>query len=87
MNINKHFKPTYICLDNASDNYAMFLYASYLKITLIIDINKRNTVKNIYAPFNDISENGVPVYQNNEEMKYFGCEYKRRRHKYRCPHY
>lgn len=87
MNINKHFKPTHICLDSASDNYAMFDYASYLKITPIIDLNKRNTGNNIYAPFNDISENGVPVCQNNEEMKYFGCEYKRRRHKYRCPHY
>lgn len=87
-----HFKdvsslinPTHYCLDSASDNYATFNFLNDSGIIPIIDLNNRNTNNNIYEPYKDISKNGHPICQGNQEMVYCGADYSRQRHKYRCP--
>lgn len=85
--LNESFRVSHICFDSASDNYATFQYSYYLKMIPIIDLNKRSSGKNIYAQYNDISENGKPVCQFGKEAVPYGRDMKRQRHKYRCPYY
>lgn len=87
MSLNITVPISHWCLDSASDNYATHEFAYSLNINPVIDINKRGTGKNIYAAYESISENGVPICQNHEEMLSWGCDHTRHRHKFRCPHY
>lgn len=77
---------SYYCLDSASDNYATHEYVNSLGIAPLIDINKRAS-HSVYDQHIGISENGRPLCIAGEEMKPFGYDRKRYRHKFRCPYF
>ena len=83
--INESFHPSFYCLDSASDNYPTHHFLLKNNVTPIIDVNKRNLGNNLYAPHIGISENGKPICQAGFEMAPHGSDYKRYRHKFRCP--
>lgn len=85
--INSTLYPKYYCLDSASDNYPTHEFAYSLGMIPLIDINKRNTGNNVYEPYTDISENGRPICIGGKEMVPDGRDYKRYRHKFRCPYH
>ena len=84
--LNTRLPISHYCLDSASDNYSTHHLAYSLGIIPIIDINKRAYGHNVYEPCKGISENGRPIWLNNEEMICHGNDYTRQRHKFRCPH-
>lgn len=85
--LNNNLIPiSHYCLDSASDNYATHEYLLSKGITPIIDINKRMNSRNVYSKHQGISENGNPICVANLEMKSNGYDYKRYRHKFRCPY-
>ncbi|WP_288060274.1 hypothetical protein [Thomasclavelia cocleata] len=84
--LNNNLIPvSHYCLDSASDNYATHEYL-LSKDIIPIDINNRSGSKNIYAKHQNISENGNLVCIAGLEMKDDGYNYKRYRHKFRCPY-
>lgn len=85
LDINPELRPKYYCLDSASDNYPThdFLY-NHHNVIPIIDINKRR-IKKLYASFENLNDQGIPVCDNNIPMIYNGYEHAKRRNKFRCP--
>ncbi len=83
--INNRLSFSHYLLDSASDNVSTHKLAYSLGILPVIDINKRQTGKNIYKPYAGISENGKPICMAGHECFSDGYEKSRFRHKFRCP--
>lgn len=83
--INNRLSFSHYLLDCASDNVSTHKLAYSLGILPVIDINKRQTGKNIYEPYEGISENGKPICMAGYECVSDGYEKTRFRHKFRCP--
>lgn len=74
-------------LDSAHDNYATYELLKYWGIEPFIDLNETNTGNYQYTDCEiKINEDGVPVCKCGRKMSYWGADYERRRHKWRCPH-
>lgn len=85
--INPSLNITHCCFDSASDNYSTHHLLNHYGIIPIIDINKRDKDrKNLYDRIENFSSNGKPVCKAGLEMRYWGYNPSRERHKYRCPY-
>jgi hypothetical protein len=74
-------------LDSAHDNYPTYELLNYWGIEPFIALNKTNTGNYKYTDCEiKINEDGVPVCKLGREMSYWGPDYERYRHKWRCPH-
>lgn len=81
LDINPDLKPTYMCLDSASDSNPIYAFFQEKGIIPIIDHNKRRSS----CKKEQLDENGVPICMGNHPMVYDGYDYTRYRKKFRCP--
>lgn len=76
---------TKLLLDSAHDADPVYRYCNEQGIRHLIDLNNGNFGKRIYKDTFIIGSDGVPVCKKELRMHSDGIDYKRKRHKYRCP--
>jgi hypothetical protein len=79
------YKTAKLLLDSAHDADAVYRFCNELDIRHLIDLNNGNTGNRVYKDTFTLDDAGIPVCQKGLKMHSHGIDYKRKRHKYRCP--